>query len=195
MIRHGCTMGRGVHVLDIICKSVPPSTSIVGGGAGLYMYALLKILMSILPYAASCQKLAIHQYIEFAQKLIHSTCFALIIAQILLGNPTWDWYVEYKGMSWLVLLNTWIKQTALPVLVVRYETLVTNTTQQLARMLDFLDVPVDKERLKCLEENSEGYFKRHDHLNFDPYTRENKKAINRIIEQGAHEFGIHYKKR
>ena len=36
------------------------------------------------------------------------------------GNPTWDWYVEYKGMSWLVLLNTWIKQTSLPVLVVQY---------------------------------------------------------------------------
>ena len=117
---------------------------------------------------------------------------------VIVGNPTWDWYVEYKGMSWLVLLNTWIKQTSLPVLVVQYEALLTNTTQQLVKILDFLDVSIDKECLKCLQENGEGYFKRHDHLNFDPYTRENKKAINRIIEQGApilKEFGIHYQKR
>ena len=124
-------------------------------------------------------------------------CF-IEISSSDIGNPTWDWYVEYKGMSWLVLLNTWVSHDPIPVLVVQYEALLTNTTQQLVRILDFLDVPINKEHLKCLEEKGEGYFKRHDHLNFDPFTRENKMAINRIIEQGAailSKFGIHYQKR
>ena len=101
-------------------------------------------------------------------------------------------------MSWLVFLNTWIKESNIPHVVIQYEKLKENVMQELTRALEFLGHHVEKERLDCVERNGEGLFKRQAHLNFDPFSSENKKSVNRIIEQSRDilkRYNIHYKTR
>lgn len=115
-----------------------------------------------------------------------------------ISNPKWDWYVEYKGMSWLVFLNTWLKESNIPHVVIQYEKLKENVTQELSKALEFLGHHVEKERMNCVERNSEGLFKRQAHLNFNPFSSENKKSVNRIIEQSRDilkRYNIHYRTR
>lgn len=99
----------------------------------------------------------------------------------------------------MVLLHTWLSQQhSVKTLVVQYEKLQTNFTHEVRRMLGFLEVPVTEERLQCVYQNKEGLFKRRVHLNFDPFTPENKQSVNRIIDQAApllSKYNIHYEKR
>ena len=98
-------------------------------------------------------------------------------------------------MSWLVLLNVWLKESYLPHIVVQFENLKTNLTTELSRMLEFLKIPINQETMNCVLNNKEGFFKRKQHLNFDPFSSENKQAVNRIIEQAQpllNKYGIHY---
>lgn len=121
--------------------------------------------------------------------------FIFLIRNIFKGNPKWDWFVEYKAMSWLVLLNTWLKESSIPHIVVQYERLKVNVTQELVRILEFIDMLPSNDILHCVNENSEGMFKRPEHLHFDPYSKENKNAVNRIIEQSKHilsKYNIYY---
>lgn len=115
-----------------------------------------------------------------------------------IGNSKWDWFVEYKVVSWLVMLNTWLKESHIPIHVVQYENLKTNLTLEVQKMVQFLDIPVSNETLQCVAKNSEGLFKRIDHLNFDPFSIENKDAVNRILNQAKpllSKYGIHYHER
>jgi hypothetical protein len=117
---------------------------------------------------------------------------------LFIGNPKWDWFVEYKIMSWLVLLNTWLKESSIPHIVVQYENIKANMTSELMKILEFLEISATEEELKCAVENSRGLFKREKHLNFDPFNYENKQAVNRIIEQSKEildKYNINYKTR
>ena len=88
-------------------------------------------------------------------------------------------------MSWGLMLHTWLNQNHFPVLVVQYETLVRDTRKQLERILQFLEIPVSNKTLQCTLENDTGKFKRTRHLNFDPFSQENKEAVNRLLIQAA----------
>ena len=105
--------------------------------------------------------------------------------------------MEYKSVSWGLMLQTWLSQTDTPVLIVKYEQLLANLTTEMSRILDFIGQPVSQKRLLCVSQQ-EGHFKRNKHLNFDPYSVENKKAVNRVIEQTrklAEKHGIFYETR
>ena len=116
------------------------------------------------------------------------------------GNSKWDWYVEYKGMAWALLLHTWLSQnsTSTPLHIVQYENLLADLRGELVKILEFLDYEVPKQILDCAVKNSAGRFKRSHHLNFDPYTQENKAAVNRYIRQAStllERHGIRYNTR
>lgn len=101
-------------------------------------------------------------------------------------------------MTWALLLHTWLSQKEIPVHIVLYENLLSDLRSELVRMLDFLDFQVSNETLDCVIENSTGKFKRTQHLNFDPFTSENKAAVNRFIRQAdplLARHGIKYKQR
>jgi len=68
---------------------------------------------------------------------------------------------------------------------VQYENLQTNLHEELVHMLSFLNFPASKETINCAVKNSNGKFKRVQHLNFDPYSKENREAVNRVIQQAA----------
>ena len=97
------------------------------------------------------------------------------------GNSKWDWYVEYKGMSWSLMIHTWLAQNQVPVHVLQYERLSTDLRGELVKTLKFLDYHVSNETIDCVLENSMGQFKRTHHLNFDPFTNENREAMNRYL--------------
>ena len=114
------------------------------------------------------------------------------------GNSHWDWYVESRGTAWGYMLHTWLAHNHLPVHVVQYERLMTHTREELSEVLQFLESPADNSTLNCALESSESVFKRKKHLNFDPYSKENKELINRVLTQAAPflaQYGIHYDKR
>ena len=105
--------------------------------------------------------------------------------------------MESKSVSWGLMLQVWLTQTDTPVHIVQYEQLLANLTEEMSRILDFIGQPAPPNRLLCVSQQ-EGYFKRDKHLNFDPYSTENKEAVNRIIRQVrtlAEKHGIHYNTR
>lgn len=101
-------------------------------------------------------------------------------------------------MAWAYLLHTWLSQTDTEIIVVQYERLVQNVHQELEKILNFLNVEVSDEDVSCAVENSRGVFKRGTHLNFEPYSRGNKDAVNRCIAQASPllaKHGIVYEQR
>lgn len=106
--------------------------------------------------------------------------------------------MEYKSVAWAYLIHTWLSQTDTKIHVVQYERLVQDVRQELVKILDFLEIKVKDEDIDCAVENRGGAFKRTKHLNFDPYTRENKDAVNRCIAQASPllaKYGITYEQR
>ena len=113
------------------------------------------------------------------------------------GNSHWDWYVQTKSSSWGYLLHTWLGHAHFPVHVVQYERLVADTRGELERVLEFLDVSVDNHTLDCAVGNGHhGNFRRRKHLNFDPFSNENRAVVNHVLRQVSHilaRHGILYK--
>ena len=92
-------------------------------------------------------------------------------------------------MAWALLLHTWLSTsengTTTPVHIVQYENLLADLRGEMIKILKFLDFEVSEQILDCVVRNSAGRFKRSHHLNFNPYTQENKEAVNRYIRQAA----------
>ena len=110
----------------------------------------------------------------------------------------WEQFVEYRGFSWYMMLKIWLKESHMPVLVIQYEKLVLNVTEQVIKITNFLQVPVTSEVLRCVSANNQGHFKRKQHVNFDPFNEELKRITNENIEKGntiLTEYGIHYETR
>ena len=55
-----------------------------------------------------------------------------------------------------------------------------NVTHEVKKMTDFLGMTtVSKETLRCVMENNQGHFQRHEHIDFDPFTPK-LKAITKL---------------
>ena len=107
--------------------------------------------------------------------------------------------MESRSNAWAYLLYTWLAHDRFPLHVVRYELLISDTRSELVKILEFLDFTIDNDTLNCaLENNDQSIFKRRAHLNFDPYSRENKNVVNHVLSQARPllaRYGIHYDKR
>ena len=55
--------------------------------------------------------------------------------------------------------------------------------EELSKILTFLNFDVSSERIQCAITNSVGVFKRSHHLNFSPYSKENRDALKRHMNQ------------
>ena len=106
--------------------------------------------------------------------------------------------MEYKGIQWFMTLNTWLKESKLPVLPIKYENIKLNVSREVKKMTDFLGMSISKERMDCVSTNYQGHFQRLKHTSVDPYTTKLKKITNDIIDRGntvLKDFGIQYKHR
>ena len=64
----------------------------------------------------------------------------------------WQQFVEQKASFWYSLYAAWIEQCpADQLLVVQYERLKSQLSKELERILRFLGVRPDPERMKCIE--------------------------------------------
>nr|XP_054760337.1 WSC domain-containing protein 2-like [Lytechinus pictus] len=98
----------------------------------------------------------------------------------------WDNFVEEKSQVWENTIASWISLNN--TLVVFYEDLQSELRQQITRILKFLGVPLDEERLRCTEAYPQGRFHRNktdsDRL-FDPYTKQHETIIKTHIDAAS----------
>ncbi|XP_071816066.1 WSCD family member CG9164-like isoform X2 [Apostichopus japonicus] len=94
------------------------------------------------------------------------------------GGEMWYNFAKTRAVRWANIFNGTVKENKNR-MIIFYEQLVTDTDYQLRRMLDFLHIPQNETRMKCLLHNSSGHFKRkHKDFGFNPFTTE----INRTID-------------
>ena len=91
--------------------------------------------------------------------------------------------MEYSGATWAYLIHTWLSQNDTDVLLVQYEKLVGNLKEELPKILAFLNIGISNASMECAIKNSPGIYKRTHHLNFNPYSEENRNNVNRFMHQ------------
>lgn len=96
---------------------------------------------------------------------------------------SWDWFVQVKSGAWLAMLRTWLEQDHVPVMIIEYEKLMTDLRSEVLRMLKFLGREVPNESLDCAIDNANGSLKRTRHLNMDPFSKDNKAAMDRVLDE------------
>ncbi|XP_032902122.1 WSC domain-containing protein 1 [Amblyraja radiata] len=97
-------------------------------------------------------------------------------------SKEWPEFVGTYGSWWASHTLDWLSYCR-RVLVVHYEDLRRDLLPQLKRVVAFLDLTVDEDRLLCVETQKDGSFKRSGlrQKDFDPFTSEMKGAIDGYI--------------
>ena len=72
----------------------------------------------------------------------------------------WQEFVITKARNWEDMNSDWINNFQGPLLVTLYSDLVNKLEQQLRKVLDFLEVSVTEEEMKCAMSNKEGIYRR-----------------------------------
>jgi Sulfotransferase domain len=77
--------------------------------------------------------------------------FCLIVSNLIEFNEITEWadFVHHQSRHWLITAMNWTEFST-RLLVVHYETLVEDPVPQLERILRFLQVPIDPQRLECI---------------------------------------------
>ena len=97
-------------------------------------------------------------------------------------NKEWDRFLRGRCHKWQTHFTSWIITSKNhPILVVRYEDLKDNTLGEMERMLDFLGFAYTREELARRLEKGYTAFKRTNHGNFEHYTQEQKKYIQKLV--------------
>ena len=101
-------------------------------------------------------------------------------------NPEWEAIIHKQAKKWKnMIYNHVIKRKPThPLLVVRYEDLKRDSVREVQRMLDFLDIIVERdELLQRLQQNSfNRYHRNHTRSSqFNPYTPAQIKYWNSVI--------------
>lgn len=77
------------------------------------------------------------------------------------ARPQWAPYVKIQLKRWLDMVTAWTSNDQRnQVLVVHYEHLKTDLPNVLRKILTFLNLPIDEDRLECLSEHRNGFFHR-----------------------------------
>ena len=100
-------------------------------------------------------------------------------------NRVWQTLIDKQMGRWKEMITNFIlKAGRRPVLLVRYEDLVANTTGELLRILEFLGVPYSPVKVTTSLKSKEftQYYRNHSD-NFEHYTAKQKAAINADISK------------
>ncbi|XP_077995802.1 sialate:O-sulfotransferase 2-like [Glandiceps talaboti] len=105
----------------------------------------------------------------------------------------WNDFVMGKSRSWTNTALMWLQHCP-KVLVIHYEDLMTDLNNQLRKMLTFLNIEINQERLLCAELNSSGKFKRPNRkkgMSFDPFTQEMHEYVQIYVKTVAMALQLH----
>ena len=101
-------------------------------------------------------------------------------------NPEWEAIIHKQAKRWKSMIHNFVvkRKPIHPLLVVRYEDLKRDSVRQVQRMLDFLDITIERdELLQRLQQNSfSKYHRNHTRSSqFNPYTPAQIKYWNSVI--------------
>ena len=103
----------------------------------------------------------------------------------------WDRFVSIKIKSWELFYTDWLTTPGVTTNVVHFENLKDALRWNLLKVLDFLNLQPDSQRLQCLFRHEEGFFHRKNNTKVaskssmmkDPYTNEQKRKIRAAIKK------------
>ena len=115
-------------------------------------------------------------------------------------NPDWETIIHKQAQKWKNMIYNHIikRRPTHPLLVVRYEDLKRDLVGEVQRMLDFLDITIERDELvQRLQQNSfSKYHRNHTRSSqFNPYTPSQIKYWNSVIadmENSLQSNGITY---
>ena len=124
--------------------------------------------------------------------------------QIYACWPRWIHFI-FAGTAWkkavVTYSKTWGKHVQIldslktPILVVKYENLLTDLHTELKRMMEFLKIPYTEEGLQCtIKSTIEGFHRKHDKVN-DPFTAEQRELVQaqiNLANEVLHHYNISY---
>ena len=99
-------------------------------------------------------------------------------------NRKWNVSVHRKAVKWQQTILAWVvNNMGHPVIVIRYEDMKTNTSRELRRMLDFLQVPYAEAQFqRVVNSGYETFRRRHSPRDdYDHYTSEQRAFVNSVI--------------
>nr|XP_054754110.1 WSC domain-containing protein 1-like [Lytechinus pictus] len=105
---------------------------------------------------------------------------------------TEDWrrYVKKQSQTWFKLYEKYISEcnhlghTCKSMLIVYYEQLQLHLKDELRRILNYLGVMIDEERLTCTVRNSEGQFHRpKSNKTLDPFFEEDRRFVEESLKK------------
>nr|XP_023029409.1 WSCD family member AAEL009094 isoform X1 [Leptinotarsa decemlineata]XP_023029410.1 WSCD family member AAEL009094 isoform X1 [Leptinotarsa decemlineata] len=96
----------------------------------------------------------------------------------------WHQFVNDKLRGWQQMNLDWLYNFTGPTHVIFYEQLVDKVEHTLRTVMEFIDLPVDEELLKCAMKRKEGIYRRKKRaLNFDPYTAKMKEKMQKVQDK------------
>ncbi|CAI7996908.1 hypothetical protein GBAR_LOCUS1991 [Geodia barretti] len=100
------------------------------------------------------------------------------------NNPRWNNSIRGEVNYWTNLIKGTLSKTNKPLLIVTYEDIKSNTTREVFRMLDFLNVEYSAEEIiEKFKDDQLTMFKRPKARDFDPYTPPQRDRVRTRLKQ------------
>ena len=96
-----------------------------------------------------------------------------------------DDFVFQALLHWLEIIEDWIS-VGKDVYFVFYENIAEDPIAESRKLLAYLGLPVDEERLACLSKDITGAFLRTSHHTSVPFTREHHAMVRMVIDRADH---------
>eukprot|EP00057_Strongylocentrotus_purpuratus_P000923 XP_001187034.2 PREDICTED: WSC domain-containing protein 1 [Strongylocentrotus purpuratus] len=100
----------------------------------------------------------------------------------------WHPYVEEEARNWIKLYRAFISEchhpgnTCKSTLIVYYEQLQLHLKDELRRILEYLHITIDEERLACAVANAEGtYHRPKRNQTLDPFSKKDRKLVDKSL--------------
>ncbi|KAJ8956365.1 hypothetical protein NQ318_015103 [Aromia moschata] len=96
----------------------------------------------------------------------------------------WQQFVRDKTRAWQQMNLDWLYNFTGPTHVIFYEQLVDNVEHTLKTVMEFIEVPMERDLFRCALERKEGIYRRKKRvLAFEPYTLKMREELNSVQER------------
>jgi len=97
---------------------------------------------------------------------------------LIITGKAWNDTLRRFSKAWRGHLETYLRTTKTPTLVLKYENLHTDLHTELERMMKFLEFPYTEDDLKCtIKSTIEGFHRKHSKNVTDPYAPDQRMAV------------------
>ena len=125
----------------------------------------------------------------------------------LINYTEWKTFVKEGAKRWAKLIESWV-ENSMDYLIVTYEDLKADPKTELIRIMEYLDQPVNEDRLSCVLRHLEGPFHREDSVtkaqsaglsfntkddsNLDLIVKQNIEHVNQVFALYQIPIRLHY---